>query len=398
MNEVNKEVQEVKDEVKDKVQEVKELQSDPKTYAHFFKSLRDTEYKDYNSIKKAVIELGLLEANPILYKGLPVTVYSGLIPILSDKEIFVKIVVLEQADSKIAILLPEDLLRVYSKGKDEIDMEYLNQINKSFDLYVENYGFDSTDGKFKDFVIGVYLKSENEAPAYTMSKEKEAKEEKKKKEEVQGSFGGQDSFGGPSLGSRGPMEGRESEQGSMEIGSDYIEPIPGGELPEEELSMNESAYKKFKKESIILENFVRKLGALNKLNKHIKYRFLNENRNVLIIRVDNDILYSLFESKGRARRTMTKLGETIMNSKGTQVVDTFIKDNKRFFILTEAENNYWCVRGEEREVASNPDVYYIKPEPKDIILLERSEVRNDARVHKVFKESTKSNNVIFLKG
>ena len=57
MNEVNKEVQEVKDEVKDKVQEVKELQSDPKTYAHFFKSLRDTEYKDYNSIKKAVIEL-----------------------------------------------------------------------------------------------------------------------------------------------------------------------------------------------------------------------------------------------------------------------------------------------------------------------------------------------------
>lgn len=366
--------------------------------------------KSIETIKELLSKFTFKEGGIESFNNKPVEVKYITLPLFTDSYLFVKVVVLEQAEDNIAIIMPDNISHLLDEDfrEDKVfDEDLVNQANISLELYAEISGFDSKAEEFRTFCINCYVESGNGEEAFTFDEvaKKKAEKEAGVDEGEQGSEVGGIGLGGvrePTnpLFNRGEMKGRESENVDLgDTGNAFSEPIEDTSNLKA-LGVNESAYKKFNKQGVYLESLVRKVNNFKSLRNYIRYRFLNENSNILVLEVDNRSIYNTFKNKVKAKKTLTGLGELIKDHDGTQLVDSFINDNKRYFVLAESKDNYWYVKDEDNEVPTDYDVLYIKPKKDNVIILERSEVRNEARHHKVFKESKNSNNdkVIFLEG
>ena len=134
----------------------------------------------------------------------------------------------------------------------------------------------------------------------------------------------------------------------------------------------------------------------NTLRENIKLIRIN-NSNVYALEVDNK---SIYESYGainkRAKEILTTIGETIRESKDIQLVDSLMVDGKRLFIIAETNNsNLWYAATDKVVTLTENKGSIIVPSKRDLIKLERTNVRVENRKHKAY---IYGNNIAFLRG
>jgi len=142
---------------------------------------------------------------------------------------------------------------------------------------------------------------------------------------------------------------------------------------------NESAYKKFKKQGTYLESLKNRLyeKANPAMRKNIRVKI---QENVLVIEVNNKNIYNHYATiPAFAKRLLTNFGEAIRTNERTQLVDTFSKDGKRYFVIAEdIANNYWYVINEDMDKLDEKEDY-IRPSLGGVAKLRRSSIRKESR-------------------
>ena len=77
---------------------------------------------------------------------------------------------------------------------------------------------------------------------------------------------------------------------------------------------------------------------------------------------------------------MSAIGETIRKNKYTQLVDSFIVEGKRYFIIAEdIGNNFWISEQDELKRIEAASKNTILPLQDEIIILKKSSVREESR-------------------
>jgi len=312
------------------------------------------------------------------YRSYPIKVLYKQLPIVIDGEVLVKVVVLIQADSY-ALIIPENISETYKELLD--NPELIDSKNIDFSLYAEVYNFDSDDSELLELIKEVYLAAGNSLKAFELvgSLKVEPEMEKEESEEEADPF-------------KPANTDFSAEDFSEESFSEIEAPVEDFSEVEE----NYKAFKKFKKQSAFLESLVKKLYTMSnkQFKENIRIKFLN-NKSILAIEVDNKSVYRKFEHvPAIAKKSLSIFGEAIRKNDSTQLVDSFVKDGKRYFIVVEsAGNNFWYVSKEEMSpLDDSKDI--IKPIQKDIIKLNRSSVRQESRK---FIPCKKDKEIVFLK-
>jgi hypothetical protein len=273
-------------------------------------------------------------------------------------------VLLLQADS-LAIIVPEHVATTY---KDLIDNpELLNEKNIKLSLYAEIYNFDEKDKELIELIKSLYLSAGNSLRAFDMEVVPDKKDQEDEDQE--------DMTG--SMNSDTPIS---DSLDSMDKGSfnSIDEPMEDFSEVEENLS----AYKKFKKHGSFLESLESKLYNTSNIifKENTKTTYLNEEKNILIIQVDNSNIYNKFKRIPLvAKKSLSAFGESIRNNKDTQLIDSFIKDGKRYFVVAESiGSNFWVIENEAL-VSPKKESRLIQPIQNEIIRLKRSSIRKEVR-------------------
>ena len=306
-------------------------------------------------------KLNLSEAADSEYNGMPLNVYVGKVPIITGGDATVKVLYLEQANSA-AIVLPQEIPNIYKKL--ESNPEAIKSVNLNLELYVEILGFDSNDNEFEKIVKKLYLSTLDSSPAFELTKEEK-----------------EDNIEGDERGSQERNSGRPPVKPDFSP-EDTFGGVAGDAFEEEpEIKDNMESYKKFKNQTGSMDKLLFELTKHPTIVKeNLKIKYLGENKNVLVIEQDNENIYGTFVNLPKAAKsTMTRIGETIRKFKGVQLVDSFIKNNKRYFVIAEyAGNNYWV--SEEDSIDEKPLGKKIEsPIQEDIIILKKSSVRPESR-------------------
>jgi tetrahydromethanopterin S-methyltransferase subunit A len=328
------------------------------SYAQLVKLLSGTELEDTEALLKELENFSFIEDESTLYNKLPMAVYYKQLPAVIDSDVLVKVVLLQQADG-LALVVPENVVEAY---QDLIkDATLIVEKNNNISLYAEIYNFDSTDKNLQDLIKSVYISCGNELKPFDLKNDLAQKQ-------------------------------KETSEENNEPGQDdapLFEPIVDS-LPEmEEIQVNEEAYKKFKKQSNVIEKFLEHMyeKSNNILKKNVKVLFFKK---VLIIEVNNKNVYQTYEkSPVVAKKLLSNFGEAIRKNKNTQLLDSFSKNGKRYFVVAEnIANNYWYVANEEIEKL-NDQAVYIEPISKNVIKLNSSSVRKESRKLVPFKKGKK---------
>lgn len=310
------------------------------------------------------------------YRSYPIKIMYKQLPVILGGEVLVKVVVLAQADSY-TLTIPEHISEIYKELLD--DPKVLTTKNTDFSLYAEIYGFDSNDKELLDLIKETYLSAGNSLKAFELTGSLKNNVEE-------------------------PAESSTDAEASPDI--PFTQPTsPAAAFPEiqepvedfSEIEENSKALKKFKKQSSFLEALVARLAAMSNstFKENIKIKYLNTNSSILLIEVNNKNIYTKFEHvPAIAKKSLSTLGEAIRKNRDTQLVDSFTKDGKRYFVVAEsAGNNFWYVNKEKLE-ATNTDKDIIIPIQKDIIKLQRSSIRQESRKFLPYK---KDKEIVFLK-
>ena len=347
------------------------------SYVQLTKLLSSEETQSIDDILSVLNKSSFIEDTEIMYRGMPVEVYYRQLPVVAGDEIKVKIVLLVQADS-MALIIPENVSDTYKDIKE--DPSCINDKNKDLDLYAEVYRFDTADTKLFDIFKSTYLSSGNSLRAFDIPEdvEKEAKDDEEGNEEdfdMGGDFGGSD-FG--------------SDAGSDESFDTIDEPVEDFD----DLEENVNSYKKFKNQTDALDKLVKKLYNKidEKLREDVKTKYLDDKKAVLVVEVNNKDIYSKYSRVTKiAKKIMTNIGESIRRNNKTQLVDSFIKNGKRYFIVAEdVNNNFWLTKDDKLETLSEGN--FIDPIQDEIITLKKSSVRKEARKLKPY---TKDGKIIY---
>lgn len=341
-----------------------------KSYAQLIQLLSGTDLEDTELLLKELQNLTFIEDEEVLYNKLPMAVYYKQLPVVLNSDILVKVVIMQQADGLI-LVVPENIVETYQDLVE--DAELISEKNNGISLYAEIYNFEMSDPKLQDLIKATYVASGNELKAFDL-KDKLAKEQKDKEAEEKpgkdrdlGGFDDLDSFD--------------------EI-SEEVADIP-------EVEVNEEAYRKFKKQSNALEKFVERL--YNKANPVLREHVRVKNfKKVLVIEVDNKNIYEAYATKTAvAKQLLSNFGEAIRRNRNTQLVDSFSKDGKRFFILAEnLANNYWYVINEDMDKLDD-DKTYIEPNSRTVVKLRQSNIRKESRHIVPYKKGKK---IVFVGG
>lgn len=341
-----------------------EAETSINSYAQLVKLLAGTELEDTENLLAELEKFSFIEADETLYNKLPMAVYYKQLPIVVNGDVLVKVVLLQQADGLI-LVVPEHVTQVY---KDLLeDATLLTEKNTNISLYAEVYNFDVNDEHLQDLIKTTYISAGNNLKPFELKDAlaQEEKEDKPKQDEAPGNQDVPDFFG--------------------EIEDD---------LPAmEDISVNEESYKRFKKQSNVIEKFLDKLYEKSNqiLKENVRTKFFNK---VLIIEVDNKSVYNYYEKMPiAAKKLLSNFGEAIRTNKNTQLVDSFSFNGKRYFVVAEnIANNYWYIKDEELDTLTE-DLVYIAPTAKTIIKLAKSSVRKESRQLVPYK---KGKNVIFV--
>ena len=334
------------------------------SYSQLAKALSGHELSDIELLLEELKNMSFIEDESVLYNKLPMAVYYRQLPVIKDADVLVKVVLMQQSEG-LVLVVPENVVSVFEDLLENPDL--IIEKNNHFSLYAEVYNLDSDDEKLHDLIKEVYLNSGSGLKAFDLKDElmKDA-EEGETDEEVEDSLDELDDFD--------------------------FEKIEG-DLPEmEDIEINEEAYKKFKKQSNYLENLIKKLNEKAKgvLKKNVRVKFFH---NVLIIEVNNKSVYKQHKKiPVVAKKLLTNFGESIRINNGTQLVDSFSKDGKRYFVVAEnLSNNYWYVIKEDMEQIDEDTQSYITPRAP--VKLRKSSIRKESRAIIPYKKGRK---IIFV--
>ena len=339
----------------DNVQEI-----EIKSYAQLIKLLSGTELQDIEVLLGQLKKMAFIEDEDTLYNKLPMSVFYKQMPAVVDGDILVKVVILQQAEG-LVLVIPENVVKTFQDLKEDPSM--LAEKNSNVSLYAEIYNLDSADNKLHDLIKSVYLSSGNELKPFDLKDDlAKAKKEDEK-------------------------DGEESNPEPLDLNFDEIEE----DLPEiEDIKVNEEAYKRFKKQGNAIENFLESLYKKSNdiLKKNVRTKLYKK---VLVIEVNNKSIYQAYEAiPVVAKKLLSNFGEAIKRNKGTQLIDSFSKDGKRYFVVSEhLANNYWLVLNEDLEKLED-NIMYIEPNAKGVIKLNKSSVRKESRKVVAYKKGRKT--------
>lgn len=343
------------------------------SYINLYKRLETIDLVNEDSFRNVFNDVQFEEEVGVEYNSLPLYVGWAYIPVVIDGLVEVKILKLEQGNG-IAIILPEMVATTYQVLEDDITQ--LDVINANIDLVGDLYGLDETDNELIELIKTLYVNIGNNAPAFRLTTEGEHTYE----DEIKDSEENQDNLDlGLGLGgapSRGGSENQSFGSISQNQGIDNVNEI-------EDISVNEEAYKRFKKDTTVLEELIQKLYRETPyaIKEHITTQW-SDNKNVLFIRVDNKAIYETFNTIPKhARSQISQIGETLRLNPETQIIDSFKHNGGRIFSLVEnTHSNLWKVKNEEiKPFNENQDkTLYISKKP-DIIEVEQSSIRQEAR-------------------
>jgi hypothetical protein len=330
------------------------------SYAQLVQKLSDLNLEDIEHFLRDLKELSFIEDEETLYNKLPMAVYYKQLPIITNSDVLVKVVMLQQADGLI-LVIPENVVEAQNDLAENPDL--LTEKNNGISLYAEVYNMDFKDEKLHDTIKAVYIHAGNDLNPFELKDElaEEAKEEKEDTEEyTPGSFGGS------------ALDDLDIDMSEME-----------------EMQVNEEAYKKFRKQSNTLEKLAKNLyeKANNVFRSNVRKAFFN---NTLVVEVNNKSIYQQYNTAPAvAKKLLSNFGESLKNYKGVQLVDTFPKDGKRYFVLAEnVANNFWYVVKEEMDQIGE-DKTYVQADPKQVVKMKKSNVRRESRKIVPYKKGRK---------
>lgn len=350
------------------------------SYVQLAKILSSEEVKDIQEVVAILNKASFYEDDEIMYSNRPAQIYYKQLPIVDGAEILVKIVLLTQADS-LALIIPEKVAQVYQELTE--DPSLIIEKNKDLALYAEVYNFNSNDAKLHDIIKTAYLSAGDSLRAFDMPQEMEDQALKDKENEGEEGEGGDDLDTGfdDDFDSGGGSDNFDAMFGDG--GSSDFDEIDAGAEDFAEVNENKLMYESFKKQTSVLE----KLSAdlFNKADKdirsYIKTRLIGENKNLLMIEVNNKAIFDKYRRIPKvAKSIMTAIGESVRRDNDTQLVDSFMKDSKRYFIIAEnLGNNFWITENDKMKSLAVYDDKVMLPIQEEIITLKRSSVRMEAR-------------------
>lgn len=342
--------------------------------AQLIKNLSDIDLVNTKQFYNIVEAIGFEEDYESTYNNLGVEVSYKLMPVAIGAEVHVKVVLLRQAD-KIVLTMPQDIVEAYKEILD--NLENLDTINRNFSLYSEIYGFDSKDLELQKLIKRTYLYAGNSQSAFEVSGELAKEKTEQGKPEAKDSE--LDDLDFPEI----------EDNSDLDFGVDDIADIP-------ELGVNKEAFKKFKKQTKYLEKFIR--DTITKkptiIRDNVKFKFIS---NVLLVEVNNKNIYETLDYNPKIPKfIISNFGESVKDFHGIQLIDSFNRQGRRYFVLAEdAGNNYWNVINEAYKLLpSNNKRKVIVPLEEDIITLNRSSIRENSRKNVCF---LKENKLVYIK-
>lgn len=339
------------------------------SYSQLINALSGHELQDIEALLEELKKMTFIEDEEILYNKLPMAVFYKQLPVVYDADVLVKVVILQQGEALI-LIVPEDVVKTY---QDLIDSpKDILQKNNSISLYAEVYNLNSEDEKLQTLIKETYLSAGNGVKPFDLIDDLAREEE----EDRDGEDG-------------------DREEADFDMGEDSgFEDIEDDFSDLDDFVANESAYRKFKKHGSYLEKLEKRLyeKANDTMRKMIKTKYFE---NVLVIEVDNKNIYNKYANVSAfAKRLLTNFGEAVRKDGRTQLVDSFSKDGKRYFVIAEdVANNYWYVINEDMEKLGDDKGDYIRPDLEGVARLRRSSVRKESRSIVPYKKGRK---IVFI--
>lgn len=339
------------------------------SYAQLINALSGHELADIEALLDELKSMTFIEDEEILYNKLPMAVFYKQLPAVYDADVLVKVVIMQQGDGLI-LVVPEEVVSTYQDLKD--NPGDIVQKNNDISLYAEVYNLNSEDDKLHELIKETYLNAGNGIKPFDLTDDL-AREE----EEDEGEEGDRDDVDFD-MGADDEPE----DEGFDDIEDDFADL--------DDFVANESAYKKFKKHGSYLENLESRLyeKANETMRKLVKTKHFE---NTLVVEVDNKNIYNAYSRvPAFAKRLLTNFGEAIRTNGRTQLVDSFAKDGKRYFVIAEdVANNYWYVINEDMEKLDEEKGDYIRPDLDGVARLRRSSVRKESRSIVPYKKGRK---------
>lgn len=346
------------------------------SYAQLINALSGHELADIEALLAELKEMTFIEDEDVLYNKLPMAVYYKQLPAVYDADVLVKVVIMQQGEG-IILVVPEDVVSTFQDLSE--NPEDIVQKNNDISLYAEIYNLPSEDEKLHDLIKEVYLNAGNGIKPFDLTDEL-ARKEDDEDEDGEGSERDDIDFDMGGADDDFDDEGFEDIDAELDDLDDFV--------------ANESAFKKFRKHGSYLEKLEAKLyeKANDVMRKRVKTKYFE---NVLVIEVDNKNIYNNYSTvPAFAKRLLTNFGEAIRTNERTQLVDSFAKDGKRYFVVAEdVANNYWYVINEDMEKLDEEKGDYIRPNLDNVAKLRRSSVRKESRSIVPYKKGRK---IVFI--
>lgn len=339
-----------------------------KSYVQLAKTLASDDTVSIDEVLFAINKMDLIEDSTVIYGGKPAKVSYCQLPIIIGDDIKVKMVILAQADS-LALIIPKHVAETYHDLKEDPSM--LKQKNISLSLYVELYNFETNSIELFDLLKTVYLSAGDSLEAFEMPESDVKKAEDKNKEED--NLDSEDLF-------KSNEFSNTSNENPTSLGDFSKIEEPLGDI--QELADNTGAYESFKKVSNNIYKLSNMLYNVSDkiIRENVRVGFFNSAESILVVEVNNKAIYNKLSHVPKlAKRLLTVFGETIRLNNGTQLIDSFIKGGKRYFVIAEsAGNNFWVVNNDKLDVLDK-DSRFIDPIQDKIIRLNRSSIRKESR-------------------
>lgn len=340
------------------------------SYAQLINALSGHELADIEALLEELKSMTFIEDEEVLYNKLPMAVFYKQLPVVYDADVLVKVVIMQQGDGLI-LVVPEEVVSTYQDLTE--NPEDIVQKNNDISLYAEVYNLNSEDDKLHDLIKETYLNAGNGIKPFDLTDDLARKEDEDDKESSDREDAGIDT---------GASDDDFDDAGFDDIEDDFDDL--------EDFATNESAYKKFKKHGSYLENLEHRLyhKANETMRKLVKTKHFE---NTLVVEVDNKNIYNAYSRvPAFAKRLLTNFGEAIRTNKRTQLIDSFAKDGKRYFVIAEdVANNYWYVINEDMDKLEDDKGDYIRPDLDGVARLRRSSVRKESRSIVPYKKGRK---------
>jgi len=319
------------------------------SFVQLFDTLLSTTVVELDIFKEVVAQLPVDFKEVKEFGNMVYNIITSKLPVIVGGALTVKVVQVSSENESL-LIYPEDVAVDYLDFTEET--RDIKDINIGFNLLAEVYGATIDDDLYT-FIRETYLSANDSSSAY---------EEIKKTEQVS-------------------VEGIGFKQDEEALPKEEVDIT----FIQESLNKNKGLFEKFSLQDDALDRLLKLLREElpAKVLENLK---LGTHKNVFILEADNNKIYEAFGMfPVYSKYNITRVGETLRNSKDFQLIDTFTKEDKRYYIVAESKDNYWYVEGEQPRLDNNSSK--LVPLKENIIVLKHSNIHESARKHKLIKDS-----------